>query len=124
MQEPIKATITLSNPELNDQALDEETRKLLRNLSRLDEVKDVSLIQNKAPDGNKGALLGALEVIADNLSSLQSLIELLHHWGQSKSLEITMVLHYQNKQIFLNVTRADIQEPLSDFLKKLVVPIE
>ena len=89
MEEFIKATITLSNPELDDQALDDETRKLLRNLSRLDEVKNVSLIQDgNALDGTKsigGALLGALEVVADSISSLRSLIELLRHWGQSKS---------------------------------------
>jgi hypothetical protein len=122
-QSPINATITLSNPELNDQVLDEETRKLQRHLSRLDEVKDVSIIQEVHGPGEKsigGALLGALEVVADSIPGLRSLIELLRHWGQSKSLEITLVLRCQDKELFLNVTRADIQEPLSDFLKKLM----
>jgi hypothetical protein len=127
MQEsPIKATITLSNPELDDQTLDDETRKLLRNLARLDEVKDVSLIQDSnAQDGTKsigGALLGALELVTDSVPGLRSLIELLRNWGQSKSIEITLILRCEDKdkELFLNVTRADIQEPLSDFLKKLM----
>lgn len=64
-QSNIKLTISLTDPELDEEELDEATRNLLQEMKELDEVEQVSLVKvEQAPKGSKalaGVLLGLLQ---------------------------------------------------------------
>jgi len=75
-QSNVKFTITLSDPDLDEEGLDEATRNLLREMKELDEVEQASLVKvEQAPVGTKsvaGFILGMLqaEVSLANIKKL------------------------------------------------------
>ncbi|NER26847.1 MAG: hypothetical protein F6J89_04255 [Symploca sp. SIO1C4] len=68
-QSNIKLTIALSDPELDEEELDEAARKLLQEMNELDEVEQANLVKvEQAPEGSKaiaGFVLGMLEAVVD-----------------------------------------------------------
>ncbi len=75
-QSNVKFTITLSDPDLDEEELDEATRNLLQEMNKLDEVEQASLVKvEQAPVGSKsvaGFVLGMLqaEVSLTNIKML------------------------------------------------------
>lgn len=82
MTEPsnVKFTITLSDPDLDEEELDEATRNLLREMKELDEVEQASLVKvEQDPVGTKsvaGFILGMLqaEVSLANIKKLMGFL--------------------------------------------------
>lgn len=74
----VKLTIALSDPDLDAEELDKDTRNLLQEMNELDEV-EASLVIEEAPKGSKalaGILLGILqaEVSVDNIMKVLGFI--------------------------------------------------
>lgn len=90
-QSNVKFTITLSDPGLDEEELDEATRNLLQEMKELDEVEQASLVKvEQAPEGSKplvGFVLGMLQAEV----SIQNIKKLLGFLGDrlgSKPIEI------------------------------------
>jgi hypothetical protein len=90
-QSNIKLTISLTDPELDEEELDEATRNLLQEMKELDEVEQVSLVKvEQAPEGSKalaGVLLGLLQAEV-SLKNIKKVLGFLGDRLGAKPIEI------------------------------------
>lgn len=87
----INVVITVTNPDLSDEEIQEATRCLKDNLIELDGVEQITLIPVKdAPEGAKGIggfLLGKLKSLV-TLSALKKLVTTLGHNLFGSAIEV------------------------------------
>jgi hypothetical protein len=90
-QSNVKFTITLSDPDLGEEELDEATRNLLREMRELDEVEQASLVKvEQAPVGTKsgaGFILGMLQAEV-SLANIKKLLGFLGDRLGGKPIEM------------------------------------
>jgi hypothetical protein len=90
-QSNVKFTITLSDPDLDEEELDEATRNLLQEMNKLDEVEQASLVKvEQAPVGSKsvaGFVLGMLQAEV-SLANIKMLLGFLGDRLGGKPIEM------------------------------------
>jgi hypothetical protein len=90
-QSNVKFTITLSDPDLDEEELDEATRNLLQEMNKLDEVEQASLVKvEQAPVGSKsvaGFVLGMLQAEV-SLTNIKMLLGFLGDRLGNKPIEM------------------------------------
>ncbi|HEY9667188.1 MAG TPA: hypothetical protein V6C91_10310 [Coleofasciculaceae cyanobacterium] len=90
-QSNIKLTIALADPDLEEEELEKATRKLVQEMSQLDEVEQASLVKTEqAPEGSKalaGFVLGLLQAEV-SVANIQKVLGFLGDRLGGKPIEI------------------------------------
>lgn len=118
----VKLTLTLSDSELDNEELDEETRKLLWDINELNEVEKATFVEMKeAPEGAKalaGTLIGVLKVVLSSAQNLKDFFDFLIERVKSKRTEITLKVSDGEKKFSLKVSASN-QDKLAEIVKAL-----
>lgn len=101
----VKLTIALSDPDLDAEELDRDTRKLLQEMNELDEVEQASLVKvEKAPKESK-ALAGILLGILQAEVSIDNILKVLGFIGdREKGKTIEMELEADGRKLKLKAS--------------------
>ncbi len=101
-QSDIKFTITLSDPDLDEEELEAATQNIVREFNELDAVEQASLVQVKeAPTGSKavsGFVLGIVETIVD-IGNIKGFMGFLRDRFSDKPIEIEVEANGRKLQL-------------------------